>query len=457
MSAQNQRPQSSLERLHPYLFCLAFCLLLLARPLSAQPNLVADEPRPGEFVSLSSCANGICHGAAQPSSEEAGILPAVLGNEYTSRVLDPHFRATAVLKNELSAEIVAAIDPGKKAWQLPLCLDCHGSSREAVRRGILDREDGISCQSCHGPAGGWWNRHFDEDWNHEKSVEAGLRDLRSPAVRAKVCLSCHLGQGERQVDHRLFAAGHPQLTFELDNYSEQKELRHWLPDSVRASRDGRRPSHGLPAWATGQLTAFRQSLELIISRSQREQGPWPDYADLTCSSCHHEIGDASWRRQPGYRFRGGQPPFSTARWLVLRELLRVALPDALEGVEGQVEKLAEEISRGGERAKIAELARTLEKDLGTLTPKLVGLRLNEKKIHQVLAALAQRSNEIAADPAAARQAAFSAHSLTTELLILDRRAVRSGLLPKVDQLFNLIEKEGHFDRKRFAETLASLE
>lgn len=429
-----------------------------ASPLSGPPAAAAEgEYRPGEYVSLSSCSNGICHGAAQPSLDTPGQLPRILGNEYTSRVLDPHFRATEVLHSPLSAEIAAAVTPGKKAWQAQLCLDCHGSSSDAVRRGVLDREDGISCQSCHGPAGGWWQRHFDDGWSHEKSVAAGMNDLRSPAVRARVCLGCHLGDGRKQVDHRLLAAGHPVLTFELDNYSEQAEVRHWLPDSLRASRDGRRPSHGLPAWAAGQLAGFRESLELVAARSERLRGPWPDYADLACASCHHEVGDSSWRRQPGYRFRGGMPPFSPARWLVLRELLRVAAPEALVRLEPRVDTLADAIGEAGDRAQIGEQARALAHELSGLAPEVAAVRWNEKQLRELLKALAARSEEIAVDPAAARQAAFTAHSLATELVVLDRRAARSGLLPKVDRLFTLLEAKGSFDRAGFAETLASLE
>ena len=432
--------------------------LLCVSPLAAQDISLADPdtPRPGQFVSLSSCANGVCHGAAEPSTEEFGA-PKILGNEYVTRVLDPHFRATALLQNALSAEIVAAVAPGKKASQLQLCLDCHGSSTEAIRRGVLDREDGISCQSCHGAAGGWWKSHFQDGWDHQQSVAAGLVDLRDVKTRAKTCFGCHLGTGSRQVDHRLIAAGHPVLTFELDNYTEQKEVRHWLPDSLRTSRDGRRPSHGIPAWATGQLEAFRASLDLLVARAQRSEGPFPDYSDLACSSCHHEIGDKSWRQQPGWIFRGGLPAFSPARWLVLRELLRVVDPAELEKLELQVEALAAEVGRAGDRGRIVTLARELEAELGKLAGKTATLRLSEKKIHEVLQALAAKSQELAADPAAARQAAFTAHSLTTELLLHDRRAVRSGLLPKVDRLFVLLEAPGKFDRAGFAATLASLE
>ena len=58
-----------------------------------------------------------------------------------------------------------------------------------------------------------------------------MNDLRDVATRAQICLRCHLGQASsdhtsRVVDHRLIAAGHPVLRFELDNYSEEPSLRH---------------------------------------------------------------------------------------------------------------------------------------------------------------------------------------------------------------------------------------
>ena len=41
-----------------------------------------------------------------------------------------------------------------------------------------------------------------------------MRDL---PTRARTCLACHMGSGNTVVDHELIAAGHPVLTFELDN------------------------------------------------------------------------------------------------------------------------------------------------------------------------------------------------------------------------------------------------
>ncbi len=91
------------------------------------------------------------------------------------------------------------------AWQRRRYGGCrrrHRRYRQRAGRG----ENGISCEACHGAAGGWRDRHFEEGWTYGKSLRAGMTDLRNPVKRGEVCLTCHLGDAERRVDHRLIAA-----------------------------------------------------------------------------------------------------------------------------------------------------------------------------------------------------------------------------------------------------------
>jgi hypothetical protein len=421
----------------------------------APPASIQDATRPGQHTSLSSCANGACHGADAPRALAPGEPETILGNEFTSRLLDPHFRATAVLRNELSREIAAAVAPGRKPWQMAECLACHGSDQNAIRQGLIDVDDGISCQSCHGPAGGWGNRHFEQGWTHKDSVAAGLRDLRDPVVRAQTCMGCHLGEPGREVDHRLLAAGHPKLGFDLDNYSELPELRHWLPDARRAARDGRPVSHGLRAWGVGQVVAFEESLALLAQRAE-SSALWPEFTELSCSSCHHSVGDGAWRRQPGYRFRGGLPPWSAAKWSVLRELLAVATPEQLALVEQKVEALGQLVGSFGNRAEIVRQAKALDQELDPIRRKVAGLDWSGARIRAVVAALAAQRDTLSAEPQVARQTAWALHSLLLELAQQDRRVLRGGQLRRVDELFDLVEAPA-FDRGRFAAVLAGLQ
>ena len=54
----------------------------------------------------------------------------------------------------------------------------------------------------------------------------GMYDTRDLTKRTEKCLSCHLGNEEKSVDHEMIAAGHPDLYFELDSFSAVMP-RHW--------------------------------------------------------------------------------------------------------------------------------------------------------------------------------------------------------------------------------------
>ncbi|MEM9556934.1 MAG: multiheme c-type cytochrome [Acidobacteriota bacterium] len=433
-------------------------MLLVAAPGIAQDDtslttLLGDEEpaRVGDYVGLSSCANGACHGAVQPR-EGATIR----GDEYVTRVLDPHHRAYEILSSRESREIAEALQPGTPATAMSLCLDCHAINVPASKDRGLFRDEGISCEGCHGPAGGWWNRHFEDGWSHQDSLDAGLVDLRSPAARAEQCLGCHQGEPAREVDHRLIAAGHPRLVFELDNYSSLAEIVHWLPDATRARRNGRRASHGLRAWAVGQAVGLREGVALLAHRADpatSSERPWPEFAEYSCESCHHVVGDGAWRRQPGYAFQGGLPPWSRAHWLVLRPLVADVAPDRLDSLDAQVDALADLVASMSRRAEVATTARTLANDLRPVVTALDRARWTTERARRLIDQLvAERERLLASDEASARQLAFSLQSLVAHLVRTDRRLLRDPMVDAVDDLFETLDRPG-FDRATFAAEL----
>jgi hypothetical protein len=70
-----------------------------------------------------------------------------------------------------------------------------------------------------------------------------MHDLRNFYVRANTCVACH-----QNLDADLLAAGHPELTFELDGQSAA-EPKHW--------RDVN-PWNEPRAWLVGQAVALRE-------------------------------------------------------------------------------------------------------------------------------------------------------------------------------------------------------
>src|SRR3546814_2601814 len=62
-----------------------------------------------------------------------------------------HSRAWAVLNNNRSQFIARNLGIGDPA-KAQMCLGCHSTAGTAR---AVPAEDGVGCESCHGPAGGW--------------------------------------------------------------------------------------------------------------------------------------------------------------------------------------------------------------------------------------------------------------------------------------------------------------
>ena len=141
-------------------------------------------------------------------------------------------------------------------------------SPEAERARTFDSTDGVSCESCHGPASNWLGPHTTKGWTHERSVAAGMRDLRDPVRRAENCLTCHLGTADKSVDHEMIAAGHPDLYFELASFTAAMP-RHWKARATIAQR----PLADVRMLAAGQAVQFREQLQRVARNAQGTPGP----------------------------------------------------------------------------------------------------------------------------------------------------------------------------------------
>jgi hypothetical protein len=120
-----------------------------------------------------------------------------------------------------------------------------------------------------------------------------MRDTRSLSGRVRLCVDCHVGAPDQEVDHDLIAAGHPALRFEFGSYHALLP-RHW---DDRKDRDGR-PDLEARAWAAGQVASGQAALRLLAAHASKDagRGSWPEFADYDCFSCHHDLQASSWRQ-----------------------------------------------------------------------------------------------------------------------------------------------------------------
>jgi hypothetical protein len=432
------------------------------RPTAAGASGAAEPPpQPGIYLGPTTCGSSSCHGSVTPRR----ALGVRQDEYFIWQKRDLHAQAFGVLFNDRSRVIARRLgiaDPSASQ----VCVDCHGLSVPArQRRGPLELEDGVSCESCHGAASGWLEGHRSESWTHQQSVAAGMTDLRDVSVRSAVCLSCHLGAADKTVNHDLIAAGHPVLAFELDNYSEAMPA-HWLPFGDRRSTAGERDTHGARAWAVGQAAAFRSALDQLARRARAGGDRWPEFAELSCDACHHSLAQERWRTarpaalpgEPARPGRPGLPRFSLAHYAVLRHLVAVAAPERQAALDAGVDRLAGQLGRfDTPPAEVAAAAEQLSREAADLVPRLDRMRWDDAQARRLLLALALDEGGLeVADYYSAQQAALAVQTLVSQLLAGDPRRLHAGLAAAAEGLAAELQNPYDFNASRFADRLAQL-
>src|ERR1700757_2322619 len=190
-------------------WCVVVCLALGLAVNGQNPPI-------GKYNGPGGCASSSCHGSVQPRQ-----VTRVAQNEYSIWAgQDKHARAYQVLSNDVSVRMARILNLKSPPNQNQKCLACHALAvAPDMRAQSFDISDGVSCEHCHGPAAGWLGAHTVKEWETrtaDQKAQLGMRDLRDLAIRSHTCLHCHVRTEDQSVDHQMIAAGHPDLTFELN-------------------------------------------------------------------------------------------------------------------------------------------------------------------------------------------------------------------------------------------------
>ena len=175
-------------------------------------------------VGAATCGASTCHSATVPARPpRSSRLNFISGRTGSS------LQGFAALSSDRARRIAGNLRVGSPQ-NAALCLGCHADLVAPARRGANYKvSDGVDCEACHGAASEWLGPHVSGLFNHAEHIAAGMYPTAEPQARAQLCLGCHFGTGDKFVSHRLIAAGHPRLAFDLE--------------SVHCRRAGAFPAH----------------------------------------------------------------------------------------------------------------------------------------------------------------------------------------------------------------------
>jgi Cytochrome c554 and c-prime len=402
----------------------------------------------GKYTGPGSCASSACHG-----SITAQNVNEVLQNEYSTWIVkDKHAQSYKALTGAVGERMAGTLGLGK-AETAPRCLACHALNPPAeLRSRTFDVSEGVSCESCHGPASGWLGPHTERDWSHEKSVALGMVDTRDIVRRTEKCLSCHLGSEEKYVDHEMIAGGHPDLFFELDSFSAVMP-RHWKESGEPGEAAGSDPWYDVRELTTGQAVQLRESMTRLAGRTHGKI--WPEYSEMQCYACHHSLTapEQSWRQARGYPGRRpGDPPWNASRYAVFRDVVQELDGAHARQLDDEVTQVTSLMSvLNPDREAVATAATNVSRTADALIANVKAAPYDAAATLRLLRKMGADADEISGEgEQSAAQAAMAMQSL---FVAYDRDAKLQNsaeIRAAISALFQQLENPSAYDPAKFA-------
>src|ERR1700728_35205 len=440
-------PQSTPSR-SLLLRAAALLLTALLPSMAVAQSGAARSPGTGKYTGPGSCASTACHGAITPQN-----INEVLQNEYSIWIVgDKHARAYNALTGAIGERMAGILGVGK-AEAAPKCLACHALNPPAeLRSRTFDVSEGVSCESCHGPASGWLGPHTERNWTHAQSVAAGMVDTRDIVKRTEKCLSCHLGSEEEFVDHEMIAAGHPDLFFELASFSAAL-TRHWKVRGERGETTGSDPWYDVRELTTGQAVELRESMVRLAGRTKGKN--WPEFSEMQCYACHHSLTppEQSWRQARGYPGRRpGDPPWNAARYAVFRDVVQELAATQARQLDEQVTQVTALMSvLNPDREEVATAATNVWHTADAVVASVQGAAYDPAATLRLLRKICGDADEISGDgEQSAAQAAMAIQSL---FVAYDRDAKvenSTDIRAAISALFQQLQTPSSYDPRNFS-------
>ncbi len=172
-------------------FTLILSLAVLALFIFSTMSVAADH----EYVGVYKCK--MCHKTESK------------GDQYGIWLKSAHANAYKVLATDEAKSVAAKLKLEGDPQKLDECLSCHVTAHGVDAKLLGAKytvEDGVGCESCHGPGGDYMKMPVMKD--KEKAVAAGLI-----IPDEKTCIQCHNDKSPtyKEFDYKKFYAkiAHP--------------------------------------------------------------------------------------------------------------------------------------------------------------------------------------------------------------------------------------------------------
>ena len=298
-------------------------IVCLFSPLFVQSasiqKLHTDNPD-ANYIGSASCSSSNCHGAGSIQNQTN-----VRQNEFNTWFNhDPHANAYVALESTQGKQIANNLGLGD-ATKAQICLNCHTTNVPVSRQsGRFRASEGVSCEGCHGPGSLWLSNHSNPNTARSELMSQGLYDTWSSTSKAELCLSCHLGDQNQRITHKIMAAGHPRLVFELVTFTDAQP-RHYDVDEDYIYR--KKPYRQIKEWAVGQAQYGYQFLDLLLDTDKSENTLFPELSMYECHTCHHNPKKIRWNRLDGEKEEPGRIKINGSSLLITQLIANVIAPE----------------------------------------------------------------------------------------------------------------------------------
>jgi hypothetical protein len=187
----------------------AICSLVVLGVFSMATLTSAQEADASKYIGAKKCK--ICH-----KKEDKG-------NQWQKWLDGPHSKAYEQLGSEEAKKIAAelGIDDPQASGK---CLKCHATAynwTETLQAENVPLEDGVGCESCHGPGADYKKKSIMQD--REASIAAGL-----VIPTAETCKKCH-NEENPAIDKEKYTLSDGTKTH-FDFEQAYEKVKHPRPD-----------------------------------------------------------------------------------------------------------------------------------------------------------------------------------------------------------------------------------